>query len=148
MGEMLPDVDAMRMLAGGTAASRGKAEIAVGGAGEPGMGLEDAAPMLAGPCRDGDDRSGRAGSQKLLGAQGVGGERVVVADAGEDAHSPGPGKERRATLEVGSAERLLDQKGARRRGIKLGIGKGDMGVGRRADEHRRRPCRPRRHASP
>src|SRR5262245_49592962 len=134
MGEMLPDVNAVRMLAGGAAASRGVAEIAVGRAGEPGMRLEDAAPMLAGARRYGDDRSGGAGAQKIFGALRVGGEGVVVADAGEDARLAGAGEERGAALEIGAAERLLDQEGAGRRGIERGIGNSDVGVGRRADE--------------
>src|SRR5262245_10884571 len=108
-GEMLPDVDAMRMLARGATASRGKAEIALGGTGEPGMGLEDAAPMLAGARRDGDGRPDRAGPQQLFGKHRVAGQGMVVADAGEDPERLRSTEERRAALEVGTAKRLLDQ---------------------------------------
>src|SRR5689334_3359612 len=135
LSEMLPDVDAVRMLAGRPAAPCGKAEIAVGRTGEPGMGLEDAAPMLARARRHGSHRPDRAGAQALLCQKRIGGEGMVVTDAGEDAELPGSPEERGTALEVRSAKRLLHEEGARHRGIELGVGKGDMGIRRRADEH-------------
>ena len=46
-GHVLPQINGVRVLSGGAATAPPMAEVAVGGAVEPGVGREDASPMLA-----------------------------------------------------------------------------------------------------